>query len=271
MQIYKLVSLLYKRQEFLSNYVQQAKIDINASPSGVVIASRHHKGYQYLYRSDTSDKNRIYIPKSKIGFAKAIVQREYLEKVVKEAEKELKNIRRLIQYYENGYAETTIDNMPVGKAKLITPIDVTDEEFVKRWLMQGQANNHFRPESLIFENSKGIKMRSKSEIIISDFLDKSNIPYLYEKELKINTNHSVHPDFTILDVNNRKEIYLEHLGMMDDEDYIKNAMNKLRMYEENGYQIGKQLIVTYETSKHPLNMNQLKVKLEGLISHQMPR
>ncbi|MFQ9213592.1 MAG: hypothetical protein ACLR4C_08105 [Eubacterium ventriosum] len=33
----------------------------------------------------------------------------------------------------------------------------------------------------------------------------------------------------------RKEIYWEHLGMMDDADYVEKAIKKIELYEKMGY------------------------------------
>lgn len=41
--------------------------------------------------------------------------------------------------------------------------------------------------------------------------------------------------------------------MMDDPDYAENALERLEKYTLDGYLPGKQLIITYETSTHPIN------------------
>ena len=58
----------------------------------------------------------------------------------------------------------------------------------------------------------------------------------------------------ILNVGTRKVIYLEHLGMMDDYEYMMLAMKKIENYEKNGYLLGKDLVLTHETSQRPLDV-----------------
>ena len=55
----------------------------------------------------------------------------------------------------------------------------------------------------------------------------------------------------------REEIYWEHFGMMDDPNYVENAMQKLMLYQQNGIFPGEQLIITFETRKNPLNQKQI--------------
>ena len=42
--------------------------------------------------------------------------------------------------------------------------------------------------------------------------------------------------------------------MMDNQAYIESNMKKLELYEKNGFLLGKNLLVTHETSKSPLNI-----------------
>lgn len=46
----------------------------------------------------------------------------------------------------------------------------------------------------------------------------------------------------------------EHLGKMDDENYVASNMRKLDLYEKNGYLLGESLIITHETSTASLNI-----------------
>ena len=71
----------------------------------------------------------------------------------------------------------------------------------------------------------------------------------------------MYPDFTILNVLTREEVYLEHFGLMDDINYVENMMFKLNTYERNGIYLGVNLFITHETSKIPLNTR----TLDGLI------
>jgi hypothetical protein len=101
-------------------------------------------------------------------------------------------------------------------------------------------------------------VRSKSEIIIADLLDEYEIPFLYEKPVKFTNGTTVHPDFTILDAANKREIIWEHFGMMDDIEYRNNAFGKIRLYESNGFYLGVNFIYTFETVKYPINSRSLR-------------
>jgi hypothetical protein len=73
----------------------------------------------------------------------------------------------------------------------------------------------------------GVKVRSKSEVIVANMLTLFGLHYEYEKEL-----HGKLPDFTIF--HQGKTFYWEHLGMLSNPDYQKHWEEKKRWYEQNG-------------------------------------
>ena len=88
---------------------------------------------------------------------------------------------------------------------------------------------------------------------MSNMREKEGIPYRYEYPVYLRGFGKVYPDFTVLNLRTRKEIYWEHMGMMDNSAYAEKAVNKIHTYEQNGIFQGENLLITYETSKSSLN------------------
>ncbi len=88
------------------------------------------------------------------------------------------------------------------------------------------------PEALIHRTSKGIPVRSKSEVIVADTLSRMNISWEYEKKLFVpnDPNDFRLPDFTIGYEGDR--LYWEHLGMLTVPAYRDGWERKRRWYEE---------------------------------------
>ncbi len=93
---------------------------------------------------------------------------------------------------------------------------------------------------LIYDTEKGHKVRSKSEVIISNLLYKENIPYEYEIKLP----YGVEPDFTIT-LKNGKRIFWEHLGMLGTEKYDNRWLEKMDIYQS--YYKDDILMTTWES------------------------
>ncbi len=61
------------------------------------------------------------------------------------------------------------------------------------------------------------------------------------------------PDFTILNPQTGKVVFWEHLGMVDNAEYVEKNLKKFRDYEKTGIFLGEELLVTVETQQMPLN------------------
>lgn len=136
------------------------------------------------------------------------------------------------------------------------------EEYIKEW--SEEPYEHWEIDGNVkneYYTVKGEMVRSKSEKIIADELARCDIPYKYEPPLCLkdgNKDIVVRPDFVCLNKTSLNEYCIEHLGMMDSFAYYNNSMNKLDLYEKNGYLIGKKLLLLHETSTKPLNIRVLQ-------------
>lgn len=217
---------------------------------------------QYYWRTDPKDYNGIYIPEKDINLAKKLAQKDYDKKVLASAEKELEAIKRYRSAYPIISVEQVYDNLHKERQKLICPIVETDEQYIFNWesvAYQGKGFDEMMPE---IYTEKGERVRSKSEVIIADILKQEGIPYRYECPLQLKGWGKVYPDFTVLNVQERRELYWEHLGMMDDPNYVESVLQKLTLYQQNGIFPGKNLILTYETKKILINPKSVRLIIE---------
>jgi len=84
----------------------------------------------------------------------------------------------------------------------------------------------------IHKTESGIWVRSKSEVIISNILFRSNIDFQYEEKLFYNSTQWKEPDFTIR--HNGQTWYWEHLGLLGDEHYNENWQEKKQIFKDLG-------------------------------------
>lgn len=140
------------------------------------------------------------------------------------------------------------------------------EEKIHSFLEEEYEPGKFDEDNITeFITLKGERVRSKSELLISDHLNRYEVPYRYEKPIELQDRHKTvicRPDFTVMNRRTGKIFLHEHLGRMDDEDYVSANMRKLELYEKNGYLLGENLIVTHETSKAPLNVKVLDMYIK---------
>ena len=115
---------------------------------------------------------------------------------------------------------------------------------------------------MYYTTERGENVRSKSELIIANMLNKYDIPYQYEAKLVLSGGKVIYPDFTILNVSKRKTVYWEHLGLVSEIDYAEKNYLKLINYEKNDIILGDNLIVTMELGGVALDTELVKRKIE---------
>ncbi|MBR4023844.1 MAG: hypothetical protein IKI86_01035 [Firmicutes bacterium] len=114
------------------------------------------------------------------------------------------------------------------------------------WAKQPYKQFSYKEEGKIHTTSRGLKVRSKSELALCELFYELGIEFRYEEEMILG-GKAFGPDFTIRRKSDGKIFYWEHCGMMDDPDYRKRNAEKLAAYEENGIVPWDNLIITYDS------------------------
>lgn len=260
------------RQETLRQLIATKKKALRGSPDGYLQISTSHGMTQYYRILGNRQEGRTYLTKNDLELARALAQKTYDRKVLQVAEQELRAWQALARLMPDTTAEEVIKTLSPARQKLVTPIIPPDEEFRKQWEAVTYEPGWFKDGTAVYITDRGERVRSKSEQLIANLLFRLGIPYRYEYpiEVIVNGRRKIwRPDFTILDVRNRKELYLEHFGKLDDQEesdnYARNAFGKMKVYEENGMFEGGCMIYSFETGKAPLDINYLERKLRRVL------
>lgn len=250
------------RREYLQQLIDEKSQVVKKAPEGSLRMSKHRDGWQYYYRKETKDFNGTYIKERDRKFAKSLAQRDYDKKLIQVAQQEIKAIDKYFQSLPETTVEHIYQALHPARKIIVKPIRETDEEYVKTWEGVKYRGKEFVEDAPELYTLKGERVRSKSEMLIADRLYQEGIPYRYEYPLHIRGFGNIYPDFTILDVKKRKEVLWEHLGMMDDSEYVEKSLKKIEMYEKQKRIPGEGLILTYETKRMPLNSKIIDCKIK---------
>ena len=199
-----------------------------------------------------------YLPKSNRRYAEKLALKKYYESRYEELSHQVKALK----YYERqmkkveGKSEDLLKHEEWGK--LLEPMHSVQREDLKMWMEEKYEGGAGYPENLIHKGSQGKYLRSKSEVIIDMMLYKYGIPFRYEDKLLLDNGIYIYPDFTVRHPITGKRIYWEHFGMMDDREYRNGACKKIRLYCDNGIIPSINLITTFETADHPLDVERVE-------------
>ena len=237
------------REEYLIRMLSEKENCLKKAPDGSLRITSC-KGTPQFRHAETGEET--YLSKTEMPLIRAIAQKEYDQKVVEVGRSELTTLTALINKYDKGTVEDIYDKLVPARRELAEPIELPDDEFIKRWLEEPYRKARFADGEPEFYTSNGLRVRSKSEIIFAEKYDEHGIPFRYEPPIYLEGFGWARPDFELLIVESRQTIYHEHLGMMDDPEYAERNIKKVRAYERNGYVIGRNLILTFETKSSPI-------------------
>ena len=256
-----LIDEIKKRIEELQKIVRKKEKSLSHAPEGIINIAPMGEKAQYYFKNDSSDKCRKYMRKSERSLVTAICQKEYDQRVLEAAPKELTQWERLMNNFPKQTYEEIYEKLSIHRQILVQPDVLTDKEFIKNWEGVEYVQKGFSTDAPEFFTDKGEQVRSKTEILIANALHKYNIPYRYEYPLYLEGYGKIHPDFMVLNVSTRTVFYWEHLGVMDDVEYVENAIRRIEAYEKNDIFSGENLILTYETQRHPMSPRVIEQKI----------
>ena len=155
--------------------------------------------------------------------------------------------------YFNHY-EIINNNVSNNKTQEIRKENINKDKFVRFTNFYKKKSYNKRNYNFNHVTNNGIPVRSVSEVIIGNYLEKHKIPYVYEKELLCENGIIIHPDFYIkgpckLGLRCLEDVYIEHWGMIDHYNiytqlkYKRDMESKINEYKKRGIT----LICTYES------------------------
>ncbi len=249
-----------KRLAELNQVKREKEKVLEKAPSGKIHILHSDKRVQYYLRRNKTDKSGQYISKSEVEKIKKYVQKAYDEKVLKQVDKEIRNLDKLLRKSEQWINDLRriYSDYPEEVKAMLNPIDCSDEDYRNYWVTEVYKGKKIDQEVPIYLTKNKERVRSKSELNIANALADRDIPYKYERPLLLFNGRIVYPDFTVLNVKERKVYYWEHRGMMDDIGYAKHAVYKQKSYMKDGIIVGKNLIITEESSANPLGTDEIE-------------
>ncbi|MDO4488068.1 MAG: hypothetical protein Q4B67_03130 [Eubacteriales bacterium] len=240
---------------------------IRMYPAGDIHIVKSEKRIQYYLRTDKKDKTGTYISNRDKKKIAVLLQKKYDLKTLKQINAEIKNIETFLKKRNmNKQLQDIYSACPQQVKNIIMPIDISDDDFLNDWISRPYEAKGIDENMPVFLTDKGDRVRSKSELNIANILYKMNIPYKYECPLRLSMGLIIHPDFTLLDIKKRREVYWEHRGMMDDRGYLRHTVQRLKDYRKEGIIFGDNLIITEETGTIPLGTDEIMNVIRKFLS-----
>lgn len=235
---------------FIDSEIAYMENKIKSLPAGTLIAT-HNGKYDRWYKTD--GKHPSYIKKQDRVIAQQLAYKQFLKLRVEYFKQQKSNLssknislfsseQKFLDFYSNPVVSRLLTDYPSIEC-LATQAE---------WMNAPYDKNEAYPENLVFSAPNNLKLRSKSETFIVLALSSYNIPFRYECKLESDDpDFEYYPDFTILKPSNNKIYIWEHFGKMDEMKYVNNFNTKTQTLLAHGYQLGSNLICSFESESNP--------------------
>jgi len=257
-----------KRLEYLENILITIQAAYEKMPEGnlLVAPGTRDTNFRYYLREKSSDRMGVYLKAGQERIKQKYATKKYYKELIKYVENEIKMLKKIQHNYVGDSIISTYKNIGAGITRLIAPLNIDDETFVKMWENEPYEGLGFdENDTSSFYSDRKERMRSKSEVLIANALNARSIPYKYECPLYLANGQKIYPDFTVLDVQNRKVKYWEHLGRMGDMSYVARNLWKLDEYKRLNIRMGINLFMTYENGSNALGTEDILSTIEAII------
>jgi len=259
MRIDLLKKEVLSRYRWITRVIDTYESRLNKMPAGHLRVKSRTSAPYYYHVDDKNNPNGHLIKDRELIVN--LAAKTYMIDCLRKAKTEQRVLKHFLDHYPDKSIEDIYPGYSRPRRRLITPVTVPDEEFRRRWENTPYIPKGIKDGQPVYITMRGEKVRSKSEMIIANALFSKGIPYKYECPLVIN-GVTIHPDFTILRLSDRQEVYLEHLGMMGDEDYAGNAITRIDNYTSNGILLGDRLFITMESKTAPFGAASLNLIID---------
>lgn len=171
----------------------------------------------------------------------------------------LENNIALQEKFLRAYCPSGYDEIEAALPKAYRSVQKMSKE--NPWDFSFKTTNrnemHKYADEVLHVTSTGEKVRSKSEVIIYEFLKSAGLDFEYEQPVSLKAGDKwikFRPDFTFVNRYGEK-IYWEHLGMLGKPGYRQDALWKLGVYIDNGFILTANLFLTAESTDGAINVS----------------
>ena len=261
------MNYLYEFQRIRSELAERKKLleeELLTLPKGELYCYKSHGIECYSERipakGNVKKENKKGIKRDTDKVFK-LVRKQYVEKAIRLLEKDTKAIDTLLRWYKPTDENTVMDSF-IKKHPALTEGIYYGQMSYAEMAAQWETAGDFHQDSLKSTAADGTKRRSLGEITIGCRLDYYRIPYRFEAEID-HPDIPYVPDFTIIRPRDGKIIYWEHVGKVNDREYMEENKHKFEVYELYGIVPWDNLIVSYSQADYGINEKLIDGLIQG--------
>ena len=261
--------MVYKKElerihrELIERY-EDLKKEMSQLPEGELMIVEQSGVRKYLQRipaKGNRKKEHRYGVKRDKDRLNGLVRKEYVIKALRVLEQDIHTLEMAVKRYKPADENSVMDGFSVQYPEIAEGIYGCGID-IGNWKNNYEQAEDYHPENLKQTAADGTKRRSLGELLIGAKLDHYGIPYRFEAEIG-HPDIPYVPDFTIIRPRDGKTIYWEHLGKVNDQEYLNNNKHKFDVYERYGIVPWDNLIISFSQRDYGINEKLIDGLIQG--------
>lgn len=244
---------MYLRENFkvftekVKNRLYVVEKQLMTCPQGRLYGE-HHYGKEYFYEEIVvSGKRKRHALTKNPEKITQLIRKDLLLKESEYLEEDLRvleNALNLLKDFDPGkYVDKLIEKYPELDEEIVS--GALKDDAMDLWQNSKYESLVFHEEEKRHRTSKGLKVRTKSELLIAEKLYEYGVPFRYEQLLYYDDDKYLAPDFTIKKPDGSL-YYWEHEGLTNNKKYLEKQVWKSQIYASLNIVPWKNFIVTYD-------------------------
>lgn len=245
MEIYVELSEMLTKLKERNKYVEQ---QLKRCPNGHLSFESLGKTNVLVQELNANGKRHRHRLADDSDLAIALLRKTALQDEYKAVSNDIKLLSKLINnlydYSSTKEIQYLMNRYPNINQSLFQHIFDSDDS--TGWASEPYEKSEYKLENQKQINSHGLKVRSKSEVLITEKYYEYNIKFRYEQVFHVGKIDLI-PDFTIRRDDGKIFIW-EHEGLTNVKEYLDWQMRKHQLYASIGFVPWDNLIVTYDNA-----------------------
>ena len=133
MPLNQLMELLGERTNDLLDFIKNKEYALKKAPEGSVRIVRCGKSLQFYKKSGPGDYQGKYMPRGEDALARRLVQKDYDERALEKARRELWLIQSFQTSLQKNSVDTVYEALDENRKSLVTPATLTDAQYAELW------------------------------------------------------------------------------------------------------------------------------------------
>ena len=206
----------------LENQLQKANQELQKSPQGRLTREKQGNSFMFFHVMNENNKRVRKAITKDFKTIRALARKAFLQKEITILQSNIHQIKKTLAAYRPISFDGVVTMLPEYIAEYAA-------EKPSAWSDEPYNQSVYMSERKVHTTSRGLKVRSKSELLIAEKLYEHGVRFRYEQILSIG-GRDFAPDFTIR-TRSGKTIYWEHCGMTNNDQYMNAHKRKLEAYE----------------------------------------